>query len=168
MSELIKTGGKFFHSIGECITAAWNCICALGRAFWSALKILWYGYKTYVEFICAIFDGLLALVKAGAALILHIFIPSTTGKFEKLSEGARKIAETINELIRDENNLVDISELESLNDGGAYATIAVDRETGSIINNDEGRAITFTQDIGNKEKELLRRNRGACVVGSFA
>lgn len=165
MSEFIKAAGNLIHSIGDCIKAIFGCIKSLGKAFWSALKILWFTYVSYVEFICAIFEGLWDLVKAGKALILQIFIPP---KGQKTNDPSiDRIIQGIEDIIGDQKYNVPVSEFEVLNNEGGYMTVGMNKETGGIINSKEGKPLTFTRDIDEKSKQLIR-NRGAAVIGTFA
>lgn len=167
MSGFIEAAGNLIHSIGECFSAIWDCIKSLGRAFWSALKILWFAYETYVEFICAIFDGLWNLVKSGAALLVQIFIPPR-GHRTGIDKKVGAIIGAIDDLINENSYLVDVSEFEKYEANGAYMTVGINKATGAIINNNQGKPLTFTGDIDEKSKQLLRRNNGAAVVGTFA
>lgn len=168
MPGFIDSARIFIHSIRECFSAIWGCIKSLARAFWSALKILWFAYQSYKAFISTVLTGVWELLKSGSALLVSIFIPPKTHIDYIPDSNVKKLADDIRDMMKDPANGVPISELEKIESEGGYLTTAVDRETGRLIKNTDGSPLTFTNDLDDKSKAQVHKNGGAIVVGSFA
>lgn len=155
---------KLGKTVGNLFDAIWKCIKAVGEAFWNVLKIIWYAFKTYIDFIEAIFDGVLWLIEQGIAKIITIFIPPET-EGPVVDPDAQAVADAIISMMGRGTSEISVKNLKSIRKKGAYMGAAVNVQTGEIIPNKNGQQFTFTHTMGEEIAETARQ-RGFAITGA--